>query len=73
MDGDSVVNKLLALDTGAKALARTEAPTEKVKTNAKNPDFIIIVILLPVTRTNVDIYAVIDMGWMLYLNTFCPN
>jgi hypothetical protein len=50
VDGDSVANKLLAFATGAKALARTETPTENVKTNARNPNFIIIVTILPTTK-----------------------
>jgi hypothetical protein len=38
-----LVNKLLAVDTGAKALARAETPTENVNANTMKPDFIIIV------------------------------
>lgn len=53
VDGDSTVNRFLVLDTGAKALARTETPTENVNTNARKPDFIIIVNILPVTKEGV--------------------
>lgn len=59
VDGDSVVNKLLVLATGANALARTETPTENVKTNARNPNFIIFITVLPNYKQRGDKYVVI--------------